>query len=117
MRIFPEMCARTLWPFSSSTRNMAFGSGSTTVPSRTIASSLGLGSGDLLAERSSDVAPDGSRAWGAGRQGRRGMVSRGAGEAKPALPHLGSVVSLFRRRSMWVVRWHDPPSDGHLVDR
>src|SRR3954471_6741199 len=47
MRIFPEMWASTLWPFSSSTLNMAFGSGSMTVPSRTIASSLGLGSGDL----------------------------------------------------------------------
>src|SRR5262245_58891406 len=43
MRIFPEMWANTLWPFSSSTRNMAFGSGSMTVPSRTIASSFGFG--------------------------------------------------------------------------
>src|SRR5437667_3138313 len=43
MRILPEMWASTLWPFSSSTRNMALGSGSTTVPSSTIASSLGLG--------------------------------------------------------------------------
>src|SRR5947207_5028840 len=47
MRILPEMWASTLWPFSSSTRNMAFGNGSITVPSRTIASSLGLGSADL----------------------------------------------------------------------
>ena len=46
MRIFPEMWASTLCPFSSSTRNMAFGSGSMTVPSRTIASSLGLGRTD-----------------------------------------------------------------------
>src|SRR5438270_10844908 len=44
MRIFPEMCARTSWPLSSSTRNIAFGRGSVTFPSRTIASSLGLGS-------------------------------------------------------------------------
>src|SRR4029450_6342280 len=36
------MCASTLWPFSSSTRNMAFGNGSTTVPSTRIVSSLGL---------------------------------------------------------------------------
>ena len=43
IRIFPELCASTLWPFSSSTRNMALGSGSTTVPSSTMASSLGLG--------------------------------------------------------------------------
>src|SRR5581483_3359388 len=36
------MWASTLCPFSSSTRNMAFGSGSTTVPSTRIVSSLGL---------------------------------------------------------------------------
>ena len=42
MRIFPEMCARTLWPFSNSTRNIALGSGSTTVPSTRIVSSLGF---------------------------------------------------------------------------
>src|SRR6266446_6008571 len=48
MRIFPEMCASTLWPFSSSTRNMAFGSGSTTVPSTRIASSLGFARGNHL---------------------------------------------------------------------
>ena len=42
MRIFPEMCASTLCPFSSSTRNMALGNGSTTVPSTRIVSSLGL---------------------------------------------------------------------------
>src|SRR6478735_3046265 len=50
MRIFPEVCARTLCPFSSSTRNMALGSGSTTVPSRTMASSLGFGRTLLLLE-------------------------------------------------------------------
>ncbi len=43
MRIFPEMWAKTLWPFSSSTLNMAFGRGSVTVPSSTIASSFGFG--------------------------------------------------------------------------
>src|SRR4051794_7071128 len=37
------MCANTLWPLSSSTRNMAFGSDSRIVPSSTMASSLGLG--------------------------------------------------------------------------
>src|SRR5438552_8992040 len=58
MRIFPEMWASTLWPFSSSTRNMAFGNGSITVPSRTIASSLGLGSADLRnAGQSRDCVP------------------------------------------------------------
>src|SRR3954464_185103 len=37
------MWASTLCPFSSWTRNIALGSGSTTVPSSTIASSLGFG--------------------------------------------------------------------------
>src|SRR3954451_10089137 len=60
MRIFPEMWASTLWPFSSSTRNMAFGNGSVTVPSRTIASSLGLGS-ELLPTTDEDW-PDRPRA-------------------------------------------------------
>src|SRR5687768_637777 len=36
------MWASTLWPFSSSTRNMAFGNGSTTVPSTRIVSSFGF---------------------------------------------------------------------------
>src|SRR5271155_913894 len=45
IRIFPELCANTLCPFSNSTRNMALGSGSTTVPSSTMAASLGLGRG------------------------------------------------------------------------
>src|SRR6266511_721945 len=40
MRIFPEMCARTLCPLDSSTRNIAFGRGSTTVPSTSIAPSF-----------------------------------------------------------------------------
>src|SRR5438034_3217087 len=40
IRILPEMCASTLWPFSSSTRNIAFGSGSTTVPSTWMPSSF-----------------------------------------------------------------------------
>src|SRR5436309_8403976 len=49
--ILPEMWARTLWPFSSSTRNIAFGSGSMTVPSTWTPSSfaiplVGLDSGE-----------------------------------------------------------------------
>ncbi len=43
IRIFPELWASTLCPFSSSTRNIALGSGSTTVPSSTMASSFGFG--------------------------------------------------------------------------
>src|SRR3989449_10380379 len=40
IRILPETWARTLWPLSISTRNIALGSGSTTLPSTSIASSL-----------------------------------------------------------------------------
>src|SRR5713226_4438977 len=40
IRILPLTWASTRWPFSNSTRNIAFGSGSTTVPSTSIASSL-----------------------------------------------------------------------------
>src|SRR5215813_1999324 len=42
IRILPDTWASTLWPLSSSTRNMALGSGSTTVPSTSIASSLAM---------------------------------------------------------------------------
>src|SRR5664279_6608699 len=39
-RSFPLIWARTRWPFSSSTANIVFGSGSRTVPSTSIASFL-----------------------------------------------------------------------------
>src|SRR3977135_4216738 len=52
MRILPDTCASTLCPFSSSTRNMAFGSGSTTVPSTKIVSSFGLARGRHPLEKS-----------------------------------------------------------------
>src|SRR6185503_1941174 len=39
--IFPEICASTWCLFSSSTRNIAFGSGSSTVAMTSMASSLG----------------------------------------------------------------------------
>src|SRR5260370_8057526 len=42
LRILPETCARTWCLFSSSTRNMAFGSGSITVAITSMASSLEL---------------------------------------------------------------------------
>src|SRR6056300_1307347 len=42
------MWAKTLWPFSNSTRNIALGSDSRIVPSRTIASSFGEASGFSL---------------------------------------------------------------------
>ena len=40
LRILPLTWAKTRWPFSSSTRNIALGSGSTTVPSTDMPSSL-----------------------------------------------------------------------------
>src|SRR5207237_10054835 len=40
IRSLPDTWARTLWPLSISTRNIALGSGSTTLPSTSIASSL-----------------------------------------------------------------------------
>ena len=51
LRIFPEMCARQprAAVFSSSTRNIAFGSGSTTVASTSIASSFATNSPSVLA--------------------------------------------------------------------
>src|SRR5690554_6012172 len=42
IRILPEIWAKTLCPFSNSTRNMAFGNGSTTMPSTSMASSLAI---------------------------------------------------------------------------
>ena len=41
IRSLPLMWASTRWPFSSSTANIVFGSGSMTVPSTSIASRLG----------------------------------------------------------------------------
>src|SRR3954470_21725320 len=85
MRIFPEMWASTLWPFSSSTRNMAFGSGSMTVPSRTIASSLGLGRTDLRSVLKWDFL------WAARAQARRRAEGRDyrGGSAEPTPPESG----------------------------
>src|SRR2546422_11543079 len=40
IRILPDTWARTLWPLSISTRNIALGSGSITLPSTSIASSF-----------------------------------------------------------------------------
>src|SRR2546425_2191518 len=47
IRILPEMCARTTCLFSSSTRNIAFGSGSMTVPSTWMPSSFANTTSDL----------------------------------------------------------------------
>src|SRR5688572_3285226 len=85
MRIFPEMWASTLWPFSSSTRNIAFGRGSTTVPSSTIASSLGLARTELLDCRID--GPTGSASRHQPGPGPKGDAS--AGTAEVQLDRLG----------------------------
>src|SRR5580765_6773378 len=59
IRILPEMWASTLWPFSSSTRNIAFGSGSTTVPSTWMPSSFATA---VMPSNPLSRAPKGSRA-------------------------------------------------------
>src|SRR5687768_16590286 len=61
IRILPLTWASTRWPLSSSTRNIAFGSGSTTVPSTSIASSLGMPlPAAALATRPGRSGPSGS---------------------------------------------------------
>ena len=51
LRIYPETWASTLCPFSSSTRNIALGRGSMTVPSTVIASSLATRHSTVLNQR------------------------------------------------------------------
>src|SRR5664279_456883 len=95
LRIFPEMCASTWFLFSSSTLNMAFGSGSTTVAMTSIASSF-----DILcidggrphrgqAPRSQNDRPvglDGDRVL---EMGRHGPVARADRPAVPVDGNLG----------------------------
>src|SRR2546423_8543648 len=114
MRIFPEMWASTLCPFSSSTRNMAFGSGSTTVPSTRIVSSLGLAREHHLRGWS---APE-ARKTGGERTGtdrreyliRLQVPSRHSGERQ----HLGTTVGdrdgVLEVRGAGAVDGHDRPA-------
>ena len=75
MRIFPEMWASTLWPFSSSTRNMAFGQGFDDRPLEDDRVFLGFRQGWLLLTVIKDRGsrwPQSRGATGAGRpQARR----------------------------------------------
>src|SRR6185312_4304559 len=48
IRSFPEICASTRCPFSSSTANIVLGNGSTTVPSTSIASRFATGGAGSL---------------------------------------------------------------------
>src|SRR4030095_628223 len=92
MRIFPEMWASTLWPFSSSTRNIAFGSGSITVPSTWTPSSLGK------------VAPSLSAAHGAGAF--RCALSGERKNLRRLASHRDRVLEVGRPRT--VARHHGP---------
>src|ERR671910_1164264 len=100
MRIFPEMWARTLWPFSSSTRNMALGRGSMTVPSSTIASSLGFGRG--YSSYCSACRGSGATGQPKGRQEPTEYAS--------APGHRGKLRALALRRGLPAVahRWRTP---------
>src|SRR3989304_2868607 len=63
IRSLPEMWANTRWPFSSSTANMVFGSGSRTVPSTSIASRLATGgAGSLSRDKCRPAGPTHERA-------------------------------------------------------
>src|SRR5690606_28266456 len=64
------MWASTLWPFSSSTRNIAFGSDSTIVPSSTMASSFGLARRDSSLTAGWTPCVFGGRVGGLGRPAR-----------------------------------------------
>src|SRR5215470_5210563 len=86
MRIFPETWASTLWPFSSSTRNIAFGSGSTTVPSTSIASSFGMCLGRNSREHVGPVVGDGDGVLEVGGQAAVGGHRRPPVVEHPDLP-------------------------------
>src|SRR5690606_37734774 len=102
---FPEMWANTLWPFSSSTLNMALGRGSITVPSRTIASSLGLGRTDLQVVPTHCWAGQAARSHPA--QGRRDTLARRSAEANSTL------LSNFRHfRADSARKRHENAGDG-----
>src|SRR6478609_9331403 len=78
------MCASTLCPFSSSTRNIALGRLSRIVPSSTMASLLGLGRTELLDVATLVVADTGSEASRTRQpgQGRGAMLSARTPRAK-----------------------------------
>src|SRR5215470_8208522 len=71
MRILPLTWASTRWPFSSSTRNIALGSGSTTVPSTSIASSFAMAS---PSGRADAVAVEGGENLGVRVRHRDGVL-------------------------------------------
>src|ERR1700723_4550136 len=94
LRIFPEICASPWFLFSSSTRNIAFGSGSITVAITSMASSLPLSPGfffsfsglglmpsfvPLQPTSASCLLPDRSRRFFRPRQNPRSIFRHGHG--------------------------------------
>ena len=61
LRILPEICASTICPFDSFSRNIVPGKTSTTIPSVTIDSSFGTGRKRLLAEIRFEINPSHER--------------------------------------------------------
>src|SRR6267143_582414 len=86
MRILPLTCASTRWPLSSSTRNIAFGNGSTTVPSTSIASSFGIALGRDSRENVGAVVGDGDGVLEVRGQAAVGGHRRPAVVEHPDLP-------------------------------
>src|SRR5687768_6715906 len=63
IRNLPEMWARTSWPLSNSTRNIALGSGSVTLPSTSITSFFGTDSPASHANSASRCLRDNHRLY------------------------------------------------------
>src|SRR5712691_3896635 len=106
IRILPLTWASTRWPFSNSTRNIAFGSGSTTVPSTSIASSLVIDA----APASSTPLRDGRGRWSvpAGEDVRTALRDRDR-----VLEVRGQAAVLRHRRPPVVQHAHLPAPHRH----
>src|SRR4051812_20389075 len=76
-RILPATCPRTVWPLSSSTRNMALGSASTTSPSNSTFSSLDTARSYARSARAGASVVACRRRLGLGRLLRRRLVQVG----------------------------------------
>ena len=127
IRIFPEMCASTLCLFSNSTRNMALGSDSTTVPSMTIVSSFGLGrwtswrtaslgraagaaqDAELFSIPESPPCPAGGACWRLRRPGRGIKLKVGHVLAVEPMVNMGG-----RETAMYDDGWTVVTADGSL---
>src|SRR4030095_7495843 len=99
MRILPDTWARTLWPFSISTRNIALGNGSTTLPSTSIASSL------LILLLSPFIGVSADPQCGDGLMGRRRSEHEGLSRPDSPITDRGETdtesLSRIRRLPSW----------------